>query len=84
MRGLLPLCEGLSALCNRFPLNESAHDPATARALDWTACINGYIFCNLGEMEPVISSGVNPYDVRKQVHIQKHKLTLVGRVVVGL
>lgn len=47
MRGLLPLCEGLAVLCNGFPFNASAWDPVTTRALDWTACMNGYIFCNL-------------------------------------
>jgi len=48
MRGLLPLCEGLSVLCNNFPFNSSAaYDPATTRALDWTACLNAYAFCNL-------------------------------------
>jgi hypothetical protein len=30
MRALLPLCEGLSVLCNNFPFNSSAYDPATA------------------------------------------------------
>ena len=67
MRGLLPLCEGLSVLCNNFPFNASAYDPATSRALDWTACLNAYVFCSLGEMMSIVSSGVNPYDVREQV-----------------
>lgn len=47
MRGLLPLCEGLSVLCNRFPFNDTAYDNVTARALDWTACLNAYVFCSL-------------------------------------
>lgn len=67
MRAFLPLCEGLSVVCNNFPFNVSAYDPATARAVDWTACLNAFVFCSLTEMEPIATSGVNPYDIRKQV-----------------
>jgi hypothetical protein len=40
-------------------------DP-TVRALEWTACMNAYVFCNLGELLPVQSTGVNVYDVRRK------------------
>jgi hypothetical protein len=34
-------------LCNNFPYNASKYDAVTARVLDWTACLNGFVFCNL-------------------------------------
>jgi hypothetical protein len=44
MRGLLPLCESLAVACNvAVPAGNSS-----ARALQWTACLNAYIFCNMG------------------------------------
>lgn len=67
MRAVLPLCEVLTLGCN-VPLPPSpapASNASGARALEWTACLNAYIFCNLGELLPVQSSGVNVYDVRQ-------------------
>lgn len=63
MHAVLPLCEGLTAGCNAQAANQS--DP-TVRALEWTACMNAYVFCNLGELLPVQSTGVNVYDVRRK------------------
>ena len=62
MKGILPLCEPLAKACDK---HEDSQDP-NVRALDYTACLNAYLLCNLGELTPVQSTGVNVYDVRKQ------------------
>jgi len=36
----------------------------TNSSLGYLACINAYDVCNLLELEPVVLTGVNPYDVR--------------------
>eukprot|EP00494_Astrolonche_serrata_P033113 UN33382 len=61
MEAVLPICEPLIAACNDFPKTN-----ATTRALKWVACLNAYTFCALGELMPVQSSGINPYDVREK------------------
>ena len=54
MVGFLPLCEAEIYYCE---INDS---------LAYVACINAYDMCNLAELEPVTSTGVNPYDVREK------------------
>ena len=63
MGGVEKLCEPLIVACNT---NGSvlADDDGIARTMTWTACLNAYTFCNIGEITPVQSTGVNPYDVR--------------------
>jgi carboxypeptidase C (cathepsin A) len=39
--------------------------PCTNNTLRWLACSNAYDACNLGELIPIQSSGVNLYDVTK-------------------
>ncbi|KAJ8599957.1 hypothetical protein CTAYLR_002843 [Chrysophaeum taylorii] len=63
MSGVEIICEPLIAACNG---NRSVvDDDLTTRVLKWTDCINAYVFCNIGEITPVESTGVNVYDVRR-------------------
>jgi len=39
-------------------------------SIGYLACINAYDVCNLLELEPVILTGVNPYDVREKCQIR--------------
>jgi len=54
MEAFLPVCEAEISYCSQNS------------TLGWTACINAYDMCNLIEVEPVILTGVNPYDIREQ------------------
>merc|ERR1712110_459123 len=36
----------------------------------YIACINAYDTCNLAELLPVTSTGVNPYDIREQCVVE--------------
>merc|ERR1712070_456126 len=62
MKGILPLCEPLATACDK---HQDAQDPEI-HALAYEACLDAYLFCNLGELSPVQSTGVNVYDIRKE------------------
>ena len=64
MEGVEAICEPLIAGCNANSSVLGVDDPVTVRALSWSACLNAYLFCNLGEITPIQATGVNVYDVR--------------------
>jgi cathepsin A (carboxypeptidase C) len=55
MKATLEMCEPLIKACN---------SPDISPAGGYSACLSAYMFCNLGQVTPVQSTGVNPYDVR--------------------
>jgi len=55
-----PLIEGCESNSSRL-----GDDDLTVRTLTWTECLNAYVVCNVGEITPVESTGVNVYDVRR-------------------
>ena len=57
MKGLDPLCTGLTAGCNAQALNGT---------LKWTACLEAYVMCAYTQLMPMEFSGINLYDVRKE------------------
>eukprot|EP01083_Nonionella_stella_P291567 992039_1 len=59
MEGCLPLCEEEIKLCNNLNGSEA-----------FAACENAYDTCNICELIPVTSSGINPYDVRIKCEVQ--------------
>ncbi len=61
MSGIQDLCEPLIKACN----TEADPTDSTGRIMTWAECLNAYTFCNIGEITPVQSTGVNPYDVRR-------------------
>eukprot|EP00633_Aureoumbra_lagunensis_P001394 CAMPEP_0197293230 /NCGR_PEP_ID=MMETSP0890-20130614/27412_1 /TAXON_ID=44058 ORGANISM="Aureoumbra lagunensis, Strain CCMP1510" /NCGR_SAMPLE_ID=MMETSP0890 /ASSEMBLY_ACC=CAM_ASM_000533 /LENGTH=310 /DNA_ID=CAMNT_0042767787 /DNA_START=117 /DNA_END=1046 /DNA_ORIENTATION=- len=56
MQKMDTLCEPLINACNHDNNNVST----------WSECLNAYVLCNLAEISPVQSTGINTYDVRKQ------------------
>merc|ERR1712228_890138 len=59
MRDFIPLCDEEIKLCDDYNGTGS-----------YIACINAYDTCNLAELLPVTSTGVNPYDIREQCVVE--------------